>query len=299
MPNAPIVFSSNRPALIALLAAVFLGIALPIARAQTTQPPAAAPDAKPLAFDVISIKPNKTGTTMIGEGVMGAFTVSKFTHDGFSSANITLKSLIAIAYGIREYLISGGPSWIGSTRYDIEAKNTDLDVPNSPSLTKAQRNQMIQSLLTERFRLLAHLDTKDGAIYELVVAQHGPKLQEAKSGDPNDNALKNSDGIPIPTTGLMMTKPGQFTGQSVSISSLVDLLSPLLQRNIINKTGLTGKYAMTLQYTPDNGADTDPSDANALSIFNALEEQLGLKLASAKGPVKTLVIDHVEQPSSN
>jgi uncharacterized protein (TIGR03435 family) len=280
-----------------LLAVICFATAQPIARAQTSQPPAATVDAKPLAFDVVSIKPNKTGTTMIGEGVMGAFTVNKFTRDGFSSANTTLKPLIAIAYGIREDFISGGPGWISSTRYDIEAKDTDLDVPNSPKPTRSQRTQMLQSLLADRFKLVVHPETKDDLIYELVLAKGGPRLQEFKPTDASANALKSSGGVP--NLDLIMTKPGEYTGRAVSIPSLVDLLSAILKRTIVDKTGLTGKYAMTIQYTPDTGEAADSTDANGLSIFNALQDQLGLKLVSAKGPVKTLIIDHIEQPPAN
>jgi uncharacterized protein (TIGR03435 family) len=283
---------------ITFLAALCGGIASPTAHAQTSEPPAANPGVKPLEFDVVSIKPNKTGTTMIGEGVIGHFAVTKMTRDGFSSANVTAKSLIATAYGLREYLISGGPSWIESTRYDIEAKVADFnavnslppaEISNSTQLTKAQRSQMIRSLLTDRFKLAAHYDTKDAPIYELVIDKGGSKLQEFKLGDADHNQLRDPE--------LRMTNLGHLAGQEVTAASLVDTLSQLLQYPVVDKTGLTGKYVINLQYTPDTGPATDSPDSTGTSIFTALQQQLGLTLASTKGPVKTLVIDHIEQPS--
>jgi uncharacterized protein (TIGR03435 family) len=96
-----------------------------------------------------------------------------------------------------------------------------------------------------------------------------------------------------------MTGLGQFTGQRVSIASLIDTLSQLLQYTIVDKTGLTGEYIMNLQYTPDSAASPDPSDVTGPSIFAALQQQLGLKLVPSRGPVKTLVIDHIEEPLGN
>jgi hypothetical protein len=170
---------SHHSTLVKALAILCLGIISLNTRAQTSKPADSDAGAKPLAFDAISIKPNKAGEAMIGDGVMGHFTVTKITRDGFTSANTTAKALIATAYGLKEYLISGGPNWIESKRYDVEAKVTDFDAlastqsnlgpnlpqspkpVNSPQLTKPQRGQMMRSLLADRFKLVAHYDTKE------------------------------------------------------------------------------------------------------------------------------------------
>lgn len=294
-------FRSYHPTLVRALAALCLAITSLNARAQTGKPADSDAGVKLLAFDVISIKPNKAGEAVIGEGVMGHFTVTKIARDGFTSANITAKALIALAYGLKGYLISGGPNWIESRRYDVEAKVTDFDAlnsaqpakaVNSPQLTKAQLGQMMRALLADRFKLVAHYDIKDAPIYQLVINKGGPKLENARPGDADHNHLE------VPA-GLKMTHPGQLTGQEVSIASLIDTLTQLLQRPIVDKTGLRGKYVMNLQYTPDTGDATDSPDFTGPSIFTALQQQLGLKLVSSRGPVKTLVIDRIEPPSEN
>jgi uncharacterized protein (TIGR03435 family) len=148
-------------------------------------------------------------------------------------------------------------------------------------------------------------------IYELVVAKSGSKLKESMPGDAHDNGIKGSNGPG--RGGMMRMGRGQVSGQGIPAASLANLLSQQLQQTVIDKTELTGKYDFTLQWTPDEGSapmfkgteagpqrtDSAPADATGPSIFTAIQEQLGLKLQSAKGPVETLVIDHVEIPSEN
>jgi uncharacterized protein (TIGR03435 family) len=147
----------------------------------------------------------------------------------------------------------------------------------------------------------------------LVVAKGGPKLHEAKPGDTYPNGLKGFNGQGG-GPGMMLMRPGQLTGQGIPLSSLTRLLSQQLGSTVQDKTGLTGKYDFTLQWTPDRNASPMPgapepgqqgpaaaasTDASGPSIFTAVQEQLGLKLESQKGPVEVLVIDHVETPSEN
>lgn len=279
-----------------ILAAACLACALPLALAQT-------PSVKPLAFDVISIKPDKdntglSGQTANGEHIMSNRVMIRTPPDGFTASNINVRMLIATAYAIKDDLIIGGPDWISSTGYDVDAKVTSFDPPEARQLTREQRNQMLQSLLADRFGLIVHNETKDAPIYELTIAKGGPKLHEATPGDTYPNGPKGPDGVSHPGM-MMMTGQGKLAAQAVPISNLADMLARQLHRTVVDKTGLTGKYDITLQYTPDNGPAADSPDASGPSIFTALQEQLGLKLDSTKGPVKTLVIDHIEHPLDN
>jgi uncharacterized protein (TIGR03435 family) len=154
---------------------------------------------------------------------------------------------------------------------------------------------MLKSVLTDRFKLKAHVETKELPVYDLVIFKGGPKLQEAKQD--------RTDGAPaVPHNSWMGTSPGRFNGQAVRLSALIEVLSHELHRTIIDKTGLTGEYDFKLKYTPDEGPPpmlNGQPDTSEPSIFTALEEQLGLKLNPAKGPVDTLIVDHVEQPTEN
>jgi uncharacterized protein (TIGR03435 family) len=164
--------------------------------------------------------------------------------------------------------------------------------------------------LADRFKLKIHTETKQLPVYELVAPKGGSKLKEATAGDTYANGIKGLDGVG--RGGLMRVGRGQLTAQAVPITSLANMLSQQLQRTVLDKTGLTGKYDLELNWTPDQGSDPmfkgaegSPQrgdaapDSSGPSIFTALQEQLGLKLQSAKGPVETLVIDHVEMPSEN
>jgi uncharacterized protein (TIGR03435 family) len=266
----------------------------------TAQPDVTA-DVKVPAFDVVSVKPNKSDSGMVR-------VMTK--PDGYAASNVSLKMLIQSAYGIREDLVSGAPSWADSARFDIDAKVAGSDVDALKKLSPEQRRSILQPLLADRFKLKAHTETKQLPVYELVLAKGGSKLKEAASGDTYANGIKGPDGVG--RAGLMRMGRGQLTAQAVPITSLANLLSQQLHRTVIDKTGLTGKYDLELNWTPDQGSepmfkgadgaqqrsDSAP-DSSGPSIFTALQEQLGLKLQSAKGPVETLVIDQVEMPSEN
>ncbi len=253
------------------------------------------------AFEVVSIKLDKSGGGMIRV---------RQTPDGYSATNISLKMLLDAAYGIREDLISGAPGWADSARFDVDAKVAGADVDALKKLTREQRGSMLRSVLADRFKMTAHTETKLLPVYELVVAKGGSKLKEATPADAN-NGMKGPDGIPRGGS-IMRMGGGELTAQMMQIASLANLLSRQLQTTVIDKTGLSGKYDFTLNWTPEEGADSmvkggnasqqraEPTpDAAGPSIYTALQEQLGLKLQSAKGPVETLVIDHVDMPSEN
>jgi uncharacterized protein (TIGR03435 family) len=271
------------------------------AASSDTAPLAATTNVKLPPFDVVSIKPNKSDGGMIR--VM-------YKPDGYSATNISLKMLILGAYGLKEDQLSGLPNWADSARYDIDAKVAGPDVAELQKLKNDQRRLLLLPLLADRFKLTVHDDTKILPIYELIVANNGSKLKEATPGDAYANGVKGPDGIG--RTGMMTMRPGQLTAQAVPMTSLVTMLSQQLHRTVVDETGLTGKYDISLQWTQDDGSNpmfkgtdgsqqsAEPSpDASLPSIFTAVQEQLGLKLQSSKGPVRVVIIDHVEMPSEN
>jgi uncharacterized protein (TIGR03435 family) len=265
-------------------------------------PPVVTTDAKVPVFEVVSVKQDKSESGMIR-------VMTK--PDGYSATNISLKMLVQAAYGIREDLISGAPGWADSARYDIDAKVAGPDVDELKKLSNEQRRSMLKPLLEERFKLKVHTETKQLPIYELVLAKGGSKLKEATPGDTYPNGFKGPDGAAH--GGMVRMSHGQLTGQAVPIATLVNLLSQRLQRTVTDKTELTGKYDLELNWTPAEGEgggiarpqagseqqDTSPPIDSGPSLFTALQEQLGLRLQSSKGPVETLVIDHVEMPTEN
>ena len=278
-----------------LLVAVLAAFCQPNVAQSQAAPQAAKAAVQVPEFEVASIKPNASGVRM--ERVM-------FTPDGFSTTNIPLDFLVSHAYGISRDLISGGPNWIVSSRYDVEAKVAGADVAEWQRLDPSQRNSMLQPLLADRFKLKVHKETKLRPIYELVIAKNGPKLKEAK---PGDTGTKGTNRVSRP--GMTLIAPRQ----GIPIAMLADRLSEILHRTIVDKTGLTGKYDITLEWASEDGpapmppgpggdqrrTDSAPPPDTGPSIFTAIQEQLGLKLQSTKGPVETLVIDHVEQLSEN
>jgi uncharacterized protein (TIGR03435 family) len=269
---------------------------------QAASPVAGAASKVPV-FEVASIKPNKSGTGM---------TMLHTTPVGFSASNISLKAVIQYAYGVEENQILGAPGWLGSERFDIEAKVSSSDTDALHNLNPDQRRLMLQPLLADRFQLKVHTEARDLPVLVLVVAKGGPKLHEAKPGDTYPNGLKGFDGGGGP--GMMLMRPGQLTAQGVDLAFVAKQFSQQLGRTVQDKTGLTGKYDFTLQWKPDRDPSPMPgepgagqqgpaatlsTDSSEASIFTAVQEQLGLKLESRKAPVEVLVIDHVEAPSGN
>jgi bla regulator protein blaR1 len=294
-------------ALVTLAAPIVFGL-------QNATPSPAAPEAKSTAangpaYEVASIKPNKSGGNMVRMMIR---------PDGLSAMGGTLQMLIENAYEIQYFQIVGAPKWVSSDRYDIEAKMDGAEMERLKTLSqdesRLESKRMLQALLVNRFQLVVHRETKELPGYALVIAKGGSKLHEAKPGDTYPNGIKGPDGKP--GTGLMIMggNGGPVTGQGISVESLTRLLSQQLGRTIVDETGLKGNYDFTLQWTPDERAgpmpgapqgggsrsdDAPPLDSSGASIFTAIQEQLGLKLEARKVPVEMLVIDHVEAPSEN
>jgi uncharacterized protein (TIGR03435 family) len=245
--------------------------------------PAAAP-ASGATFDVASIRENTTHDQHTHSSIYNRWTDTRLT-----ATNVTLRSLIQFSTEMPESRILGGPSWLDTTTFDVEAKSDPSADEQMGKLTtyqgKAQKQAMIQALLADRFRLATHTETRELPIYALVVAKGGAKL--------NPNAGGNYFG----------TGKGTITvrGGSDSLAALADRLAAVVGRVVINRTGMTGQYDMALRWTPDSAVAAGaalPADAPP-DIFTAIQEQLGLKLEPTKGPVPVLVIDHAEMPSAN
>jgi len=242
-------------------------------------------------YDVASIKENKSGTNRMEW---------RSTVDGFSATNLHMKSLIASAYGVNEELVSGGPGWLNSSGFDINAKVAGEDMAALKKLSGKQRDAMLQPLLQDRCKLKAHIETRMLPIFNLEVSRAGTKLKQSNA--PKFDKAEARDHPDIKYSGTTMSGPGYFTAYGISMSQLADNLTYVVDHTVMDKTGLSGTYDIQLKFTReedtvgsklDNGADPAPS------IFTALEEQLGLKLQSTKGPVDTLVIDSIEKPSEN
>jgi bla regulator protein BlaR1 len=259
-------------------------------------------------YEVASIKPNKSGTNMVR---------LMYAPDGLTATNGTLQMFINAAYGVDDNQISGGPSWLKSDHYDMEAKmdsaTADALHKLSEDQAKLERQRMLQALLADRFKLTIHRETRELPILALVVAKDGPKFQEAKPGDTYPNGVKGPDGHS--GAGMMIGSREGLTAQGILIANFAAHLSRVLGRKVVDKTGLTGRYDFTLKWAPDErqapmfkGTEggqpgttggTPAPELPGPSIYTAVQEQLGLKLASEKGPVDILIIDHVEKASEN
>jgi len=228
-------------------------------------------------FEVASIKPSEPG----GHGIQ----VMMAPGGRITAKNVTMKFLIQQAYSVRDFQIIGAPSWAGNDRYDINAK-ADGDENIAPE----QLRVMMQGLLADRFQLAFHKETKELPVYALVVGKGGSKLKEGAAG--MGPQIRMGRGL--------------INGQGMGMDMLSTQLSNILGRSVIDKTGLTGAYEIKLEFTPEGGGGMVQRDgaepappADGPTIFTALQEQLGLKLESSKGPVTILVIDKAEKPSEN
>jgi uncharacterized protein (TIGR03435 family) len=257
------------------------------------------------SFEVASVKPNTSaGPNQIRVGMPG--------NGRFTINNMPLAELIRFAYELQPFQLSGGPDWINSQRFDITATTGGQ---SGPPLVR----QMLQSLLAERFNLVVHTETKDMAIYEMVVARSDRRLGEKMRGSGPDCApLTMPAGMqqppPAPAGAARGTPPpgapgcptifgnGFLSARRTSMEQLARNLSRTVRRIVVDKTNLSGFYDIDLEFMPDGplpqqapGAPQFPNpNPDAPSIYTALQEQLGLKLESARGPVEQMVIDRVE-----
>jgi uncharacterized protein (TIGR03435 family) len=245
--------------------------------AQTNPAPQAAATTKTLSYEIVSIRPDRS------ESRNGKY---EYVPDGLNFINLPLRPLIDDAFDIAAGEgISGLPGWANSEPYDVQAKVDAAAAEAAQKLSLKElivlQRPMLQSLLADRCQLKAHLETKTGPAYDLVIAKGGLKMKEAPADEEPG--------------GMIST--GSMTVHGQSLDWLVGNLAGWTGRKVVDKTGLAGKkFDFVLQWSPDGQSDA----ANAgPSIFSALEEQLGLKLAPSQEPMKILVIDHMERPSPN
>jgi uncharacterized protein (TIGR03435 family) len=193
----------------------------------------------------------------------------------------SLRDMITAAYTVRDDQLAGGPNWLTTDRYDLEAKASG-DTP----LTRDRGIAMLQSLLTDRFQLKVHRETREMPVYELVIARNGPKF---KPSPPDARGGMITRSMAAASLHMEATR--------VNMERLARRISNSAGRPVLDKTGLEGDYAFTLEWTQSDLAPD--ADVNVPSIFSAVQEQLGLRLQPAKDPIEMLVIDRAEKPSEN
>ena len=284
-----------------------------------------APEAARPSFEVASIKVHPPPLTRI----MITAPPGRFVAEGMS-----LRMLAGRAYAVPETRVLGGPNWADSDHFDIEAK-----IGGGATIPQGQMPVLIQGLLEDRFQLKAHKETKELPLYELVVVKGGAKMKMsddqtppappalpdrgapprgAGPGPDARGALAGPRGGPgagpfsggPPPRGAFGGGRGNMQGTAVPISTLVGFLTQQLGRPIVDKTGLTGLFDLKLEWSPGSEqapgpfgpnpeAPPPPADTIGPSIFTAIQEQLGLRLESTKGPVEVVIIDGAQRPTEN
>jgi uncharacterized protein (TIGR03435 family) len=240
-----------------------------------------------LAFEVASIKPGNSGDERSGFYLQpgGRLTAS----------NVSLKRLISYAYDVRDHQIAKGPTWLDVDAFTVEAKpDSAFTLPRGPlppgppsPAQSAPSRRMMQSLLADRFQLAVHRESRELPVFELALAKGGSKLKSAAA----------RQGLP---DGLLHGGRGQVEGIAVPMWVVTFMLTQEVGRSVIDKTGLGGHYDFELKWTPETARRESPDALPELpSLFTALQEQLGLRLESAKGPVEIIVVDRAEKPDAN
>jgi uncharacterized protein (TIGR03435 family) len=259
------------------------------------------------AFEVASVRVNKSGE-------LGA-QIRRQPGGRLNATNFPLRGLIQFAYQVRPFEVEGAPDWAGTTRYDIAAKAAS-DLPLTPPGSVAPEMLMMRTLLEDRFKLAAHFETREMPIYELKLAREDGKLGPRLAVSTTDclALMKASQGgapPPPPSGGPsdrvmcgMRIGPGRLSAGTFPMSEFANAMGAFVQRTVVDRTGLTGLYDAEMTFAPEALAGPGgtvlapppgaPSDADAPSLFTALQEQLGLKLESTRGPVRVLVVDRVE-----
>jgi bla regulator protein BlaR1 len=258
------------------LLATFLAIGGPV-HAQAAATPTAVPDTKPLPeFDVSTIKPNNTGS--------GSIRIS--VNDGLLQAtNVQMKGMLELAFDVRQDSIFGLPHSVEASHYDIVAKVVDADPKVLEKLTREQRGDMVRHLLKDRFKLKWHREIRTLPVLELVAMKSGSKLTPSTSQSDDTN---------------MNTSNSTLTATHVSMDDLARFLANQTHNPVVDKTGLAGKYDLQLKWRrEEQSAQSGATDDPLPTLYTAIQEQLGLKLESGKGPVNVLVIDHIEEPTEN
>jgi len=255
---------------------------------------------KPVAFEVASIK----------ENVSASDNASVRAQPGgrVSVSNNSLRNIIRNAYNVQNYQIIGGPDWINTTRWDITAKAPD-DAPPPQLLL------MLRTLLADRFKLAVRNETREFPIYALIIARPDGKPGSQLRASSVDcaavfAAAKAKGEVPPPTTngrptcGTRVTRGNMMT-TGVTMADLARNIAPFAGRPVVDKTGLTGAFDIDLTWEPEDAPGPDGTARPAAPstdgghLFTAIQEQLGLKLDSQRGPVDVLVIDSAQRPTED
>jgi uncharacterized protein (TIGR03435 family) len=245
---------------------------------------AQSPAARPTfdSFEVATIKP-------VAPDAKASRYIAMKGHR-FVEKDYTLKLLIAAAYDLNPRTISGGPGWIEADHFDIEAV-----VPGDVPPSRAEQMAMLRGLLTDRFKLAFHREQKEFSIYALEVAKSGHKLKES---------IASADD-PSKLVSIVYPQRMVLPARNATMGEFASLLQrAVLDRPVVDRTGLKGKYDFDLEWAPDEtqfGGEVPAASAEAASppFFAAVQQQLGLKLEATRGPVQALVVDKAERPSEN
>lgn len=246
--------------------------------------------AKPLTYEVVSIKMNKSES---GNMMWSS------TPTGIKMENVRLRELVVSAYNLRNAVdeqVTGLPKWAEDTHFDVEAKVSEEDLAAFKKLKPDERAPLLLAALEDRFKLKAHQETRELPIYSLVVAKSGLKMKPAQEGDTYANGMKfNGKAAGAGSMTINMNGSSYHAElQAMTLENMVTNLASQVHRKVQDDTGLTGKYDLKLDWSPD-----DTKDPAFPGIFTALQEQLGLKLVPSKGPVECVVVDHAEEPTEN
>jgi uncharacterized protein (TIGR03435 family) len=280
-----------------LSAAVVATLAMPIALGELT---AQAPSAQTgsVAFEVVSIKRNTSAGPSRARLEPGRFT----------AVNAPVSQILRQAYDIQPFQLFNAPDWINSERYDVLAK-----APEGVDVGRALA-PLLRSLLNDRFAFRSHTESREMPVYELVPARKDGRLGEKLQQSPVDCTAFAAGQAPPPSPQsdeppcAVMGTPGRYQMRGFPISRLAQILGSPLNRFVVDKTGLTGTWNLKLEFTPDHMPNLPPGapppgvtlpSPDAPSLFTAVQEQLGLKLEPARGPVTVLVIDRIERPSED
>jgi uncharacterized protein (TIGR03435 family) len=228
-------------------------------------------------FDAIVVRPHDRTDATDGGGV-------SWRGLAFTATDVPITFLMTQAFGVKKWLIEGLPPWALSAHWDFHAKVSQADVALMQNLDRETRSRMLQTVLTEQFGLRYHFEDKLQPVYELTVLPGGPKFRHTSQ----DSATHR--------TGNWSFQKGEVQCENITLGQFANGFSPLVERVVVDRTGLTGKYDLTVQWAPDDAPSAD-EDTHP-GVFTAIREQLGLKLTSSKAPVPVLVIDALTKPEA-
>jgi uncharacterized protein (TIGR03435 family) len=270
------------------------------------QAPAQTPDPNAAyVYEAVSVKPNKSGQQ--------GSSIRRQPGGRLTASNMPLRALITFAYQIQGFQLVGDPSWLRTETFDIVAKMEGDPPPVMPGTGPDPHMVAMRTVLAERFKLAVHRETRELDIYALVLARPdgtlGPNLKQTTTDCLAMMDAARRGGAPPPPPGPnapvvcgMRGTFGKLLVNAMPMSQFANNLSSQMQRVVVDRTGLTGGWDFELTFAPEPpagplppGVELPPPDPGAPSLVTAIQEQLGLRLQSTKGPVEVLVVDRIEQ----